>query len=407
MCVCVKKASLFLITVAHFCVDSYATMLAPLLPLVMDRLEMNYTSAGLLGAIVSMANLTQPLLGLWADRMARRYLMIAGLVLAAVFSPLLGVAPSYPLLVTVLCLGGFGVAAFHPQVFSLAGELSGERRSFGLALFIFGGTLAIGCTPFWAPYYATSFGLDMLPLVALPGLAFVPLILRFVPLDNPHAEHSAGSSLRQNLSGAGAGLLVITFVVVLRSITGLGFAFYLALLAKERGMTLIEGGFALGLYNISGVVGSLIFGYLADRVHPRPLVWSSLLLASPALYAYLNADGLLGYLLLCLGGAFILASNSILVAMAQELAPRSSGLASSLPLGFSWGLAALFLGPIGYAADRIGVEDTLLYLAFLPVVTAVLAMALPAGPISRKPDRSAADEVASPAQVPSSPPERA
>ena len=302
---------------------------------------------------------------------------------------------------------GFGVAAFHPQVFSLAGELSGERRSFGLALFIFGGTLAIGCTPFWAPYYATSFGLDMLPLVALPGLAFAPLILRFVPLDNPHAEHSAGSSLRQNLRGAGAGLLVITFVVVLRSITGLGFAFYLALLAKERGMTLIEGGFALGLYNISGVVGSLIFGYLADRVHPRPLVWSSLLLASPALYAYLNTDGLLGYLLLCLGGAFILASNSILVAMAQELAPRSSGLASSLPLGFSWGLASLTLLPIGYAADRIGVEDTLLYLAFLPLAAAVMAMALPAGPISRKPDRSAADEVASPAQVPSSPPDRA
>ena len=163
-----NRGSLLVITVAHFCVDSYATMLAPLLPVVMVRLDLNYTSAGLLGAVGSIANMGQPLLGMWADRMARRYLVIAGLLIAAIFAPLLGVAPSYPVLVVVLCLGGFGVAAFHPQVFSLAGELSGERRSFGLAIFIFGGTMALGCTPFWAPYYAEHIGLDLLPLVALP-----------------------------------------------------------------------------------------------------------------------------------------------------------------------------------------------------------------------------------------------
>ena len=78
-----NRVSLLVITVAHFCVDSYATMLAPLLPLVMVRLDLNYTSAGLLGAVGSIANMGQPLLGMWADRMARRYLVIAGLLINA------------------------------------------------------------------------------------------------------------------------------------------------------------------------------------------------------------------------------------------------------------------------------------------------------------------------------------
>ena len=105
-----------------------------------------------------------------------------------------------------------------------------------------------------------------------------------------------------------------------------------------------------------------------------------MLLSSPALYGYLQSDGLTAYVLLSLGGGFLLASNSILVAMAQELAPKNSGLASSLPLGFSWGLAGLFLPPIGYAADQIGMGVVLTYLALLPLVTAALALALPSPP---------------------------
>ena len=46
-----NRLSMLLITVAHFFVDSYASLLAPLLPLLMVRLDMNYTSAGLLGAV--------------------------------------------------------------------------------------------------------------------------------------------------------------------------------------------------------------------------------------------------------------------------------------------------------------------------------------------------------------------
>jgi FSR family fosmidomycin resistance protein-like MFS transporter len=373
-----QKLRLFLVTLSHFCVDSYASLLQPVLPLLKANLGLSLAQTGFLGTIVSICNISQPLMGLWADRMGRRYLVIAGLLLCAIFSPLMGVAPNYPLLVVALALGGIGVAAFHPQVFSLAGELSGERRSFGLALFIFGGTMGLGLAPLWLPLYAENIGLQALPFVSIPGLLFVFLLVRFVPLDNPHYSEGR-TAANWRLLGLHAGpLALITLIVVMRSVTGLGFGTFLSLLGEERGLDLVMGGVALGVYNIAGVVGALIAGYLADRIAPKTIVCLSLLLSAAPLYAFVSTqDVLSGYVLLAVGGGLLLASNSIMVALAQELAPENSGLASSLPLGLSWGLASTSLPVIGSIADQIGVAETLKYLALLPVLTGVLALFLP------------------------------
>ncbi len=372
-----QRRRLLLASVAHFCVDSYATMLAPLLPLVMTRLGLGIAGAGFLGTLITLCSITQPLLGLWGDRMRRRRLVLGGLAMTAVFTPLMGIAPSYWVLVGILWLGGLGVAAFHPQAFSLAGELSGPRRGFGLALFIFGGTLGLGVTPLWVRPFAQAMGLEWLPVVSLPGLVMLILVWRCLPLDNPQAASRDGGSPAPAADGVHRGLMLITVVVILRSVTGLCFGIFLAVLARERGLSPEEGDRWLAIYNISGVLGALLFGYLSDRVSKRPLVCGSLLAASPALYWFLQAEGPTAYLLLGVGGGFLLSSNSILVALAQELAPGRSGLASSLPLGFSWGVASLSLGPAGYIADRIGLDQTLGWLALLPLVTAVAALFLP------------------------------
>jgi FSR family fosmidomycin resistance protein-like MFS transporter len=376
-----QKIRLFLITLSHFCVDSYATLLQPLLPLLKANLGLSLAQTGFLGTIVSICNISQPLLGLWADRMARRWLVVGGLILATVFAPLMGLAPDYLTLVGILAMGGIGVAAFHPQVFSLAGELSGPRRSFGLALFIFGGTLGLGLTPLWAPTYTNHFGLENLPYVSIPGLLFLLLLLRFIPLDNPNFANGKSNAQWRNLGDHAGPLFLITAIVILRSVTGLGFGTFLALLAQERGLDLVAGGIPLGIYNIAGVVGALLVGYLADRIDPKPLVWGSLLLSVPPLYAFIYAEGALASNgLLFIGGGLLMSSNSIMVAMAQELSPENTGLASSLPLGFSWGLASLTLPLIGYLGDHIGVAETLKYLALLPILTAVLAFYLPSRP---------------------------
>lgn len=308
--------------------------------------------------------------------MARRWLVLAGIALTALFMPLLGVVPSYWTLVIILTAGGFGVAAFHPQVASLVGDLSGDRRTFGISLFVLGGTLGLGLTPFWVPGFASWFGLQFLPIIAVPGAILFFVIWRFVPLENPHFKSRRQTTFRASFDGRGWALTYLAFVVTMRTITNLGIGYFLTLLYWERGFGLVEGAIPLGIYNISGVVGGLVLGYCADRTKPKPLVWGSILLSCPALYAFVCTDGVISLVLLAVGGALILGSNPITVAMAQQLTPKNAAFASGLPLGFSWGIAGLILLPIGYVADRIGVADTLSYLALLPLITGILAMRL-------------------------------
>ena len=362
---------------SHFCVDSYATMLAPVLPLINERHGLSLAMAGFLGMIPAICNVTQPLMGIWGDRMSSRALITFGALMAAVFIPLLGIAPNFPTLAGVLLLGGIGVAAFHPQSFSLVGEISSASRATGIAVYAFAGTIGIGFTPLWMPLFVENFGLQFLSFASVPGIIFAALVGIFVTNRKKSTANREAPAGFGALRGSEAVLALITVVVILRTVTFVGFGFFLTQLGRERGLTLVEGGIPLAVYNLAGVTGSLFLGMLADRWNTRIIVLVSIFIACPALLAYLQSEGPISYLWLVVGGIGIMGSNAILVAVAQEIAPGNVGFASSLPLGFSWGLASLSLPLIGYLGDHIGIAGALHYLALLPLVTVSLAVFLP------------------------------
>jgi hypothetical protein len=49
-------------------------------------------------------------------------------------------------------------------------------------------------------------------------------------------------------------------------------------------------------------------------------------------------------------------------------------------MGFGWGTGGLSVPLVGYIADRVGIEPTLVGLSFIPLVAALCATRLPVGP---------------------------
>ena len=132
-----------------------------------------------------------------------------------------------------------------------------------------------------------------MPYLSIPGLLSLLLLYRAVPLGNPNFAHGKSTAQWRSLGDQAGPLVLITAIVILRSVSGLGFGTFLTLMAQERGLGLVAGGIPLGIYNIAGVVGALVVGYLADRIDPKPLVWGSLLCSVPPLYAFIYVEGML------------------------------------------------------------------------------------------------------------------
>lgn len=374
----IQCAKLFLLTLVHFLTDFYSSLLPPLLPLVILKLNLSLTLAGVLASMSALtSSLIQPLMGVVGDRMDKRYFILIGPLFAAVFMSSVGLAPNFGLLLVFIVLGGFGTASFHPQAVSMAGDVSGHRRGLGVSLFIGGGTFGLAASPLAITYFVDRYGIENLVWMAVPAVVAVLLMARSVPIHNATRRMIRLADLKKSFQPNLNAMILLTVVVVIRTLSGLGFATFLPLLMQERGLSLIAGGVALTLFQVAGVLGGLIGGAVSDRFGRARVIWITILLSAPFLYAFLHTGGALMYAMLFLGGFMVLASNSVAVAMAQELVPDNAGTASSFPMGFSWGVAGGALILVGNTADRIGVAQTLELLAFVPVIAALLAWKLP------------------------------
>ena len=60
----------------HFIHDIYSSFLSPLLPLLIEKLSLSLTQAGLTSTVLQLPALLNPLLGTLADRVSVRYFII-------------------------------------------------------------------------------------------------------------------------------------------------------------------------------------------------------------------------------------------------------------------------------------------------------------------------------------------
>lgn len=352
-------APLLTMASAHFLNDVYASFLSPMLPLVVSKFGLSLTLAGLTGTMFNAsAALAQPLFGLAADRTTRPVFTILGPLLTITGMGLVGLAPSYGLMLFILFVTGIGVASFHPQSFALAGSLGGARRATALSVFVTGGEFGYSVGPLYVAPIVGALGLRGTLVAALPGLAACAVLWRYVrtlrAVRMP-APDTLGSDLRQH----GRVLAVIWLIAVIRSVISLSFILFLPLLMRERGQSLIMGATTVFLFGGIGAIGGFAGGILSDRIGRRAILAISFILSPPLLYAFTQATSGWGLVALALGGLALYLGAPVNVAMAQEILPRRASLASSMVTGMAWGIAGVSLTLVGAIADRIGLTGTL------------------------------------------------
>jgi FSR family fosmidomycin resistance protein-like MFS transporter len=303
-----------------------------------------------------------------------------GVLLAGVGMALVGLAPTYPLILLCVVLSGIGVAAFHPEAARFANYVSGSGRARGMSFFSVGGNAGFALGPVITTPLVLLFGLPGTLFLALPAAAMAAVLFYENPRMlgfKPEAIEKGGEEPVAAPEHWGP-FAVMIGVVTVRSFVYFGLvAFVAAYYERVLDVSPALGNAALATMLFGGAAGTLLMGPLADRFGRRTVVGTSMLLLPFLIFGFTLSGPYPGMVLLALVGAATVGTFGITVVMGQEYLPGRIGLAAGITMGLSIGLGGLGAPLLGLLADSAGLTTTMYAIAALPVLGLILTLTLP------------------------------
>lgn len=361
----------------HGAVDFASGAVPALLPFLAERFDLGYAATAAVMLAATMASsLVQPAFGLLSDRRGAMWLLPAGVLVAGTGIALAGLAPSYPLVLAAVFLGGIGVAAYHPEGAKFASFASGRRRASGMALFNTGGNLGYALGPIVVTPVVLGLGLTGTLAASLPILAAggaLVLALPYLRTVHPEARGRPPATGEDRPRA----MLLLVGVILLRSFTWFGLITFVPLWVISLGGTKAEGNRLLSLMLLSGVAGALAVGPIADRVGlRRTLLWTTVALP-PLVLTFVYVGGLVGGVAVMLVGVCVVGTFGVVMVLSQSYLPQHVAMASGLNVGLAVGLGGIAAVALGALADAIDLRTALTVCAVTPLVAAALVLLLP------------------------------
>jgi MFS family permease len=277
------------ITAAHFAHHTSNSLLNPLLPLIRDAFALTYTQSGFAVSAYSLSlGLSNGPIGLLADRIGSRKVMVAGLILTGLVSIALAQAGDYPQLLVLLLALGIISGTYHAPAAALIARLFSPRvRGAAMGFHITGGHLSFFAAPLVAAYLATATGTWRTPYL---WFAVVPIslgvILWVITPPDPRSRATGDiwapfREIRAVMRTIGPLVsLSVAFQVGIASMT----AFLALYLVDARGISPVLAATAFGYTQLVGVVGAPSGGWLSDRLGRRTPILISLGVIGPSVF---------------------------------------------------------------------------------------------------------------------------
>jgi FSR family fosmidomycin resistance protein-like MFS transporter len=375
---CFQTGKILAVSIGHFIHDVYSSFLSPLLPLLIDKLSLTLTQAGFLSTIMQLPALMNPYIGVLADRISVRYFVILAPAMTAVPMSLIGIAPSYGVLLLLLFITGISVSIFHVPAPVMIAHLSAARKGRGMSFFMTGGELARTIGPLVAVAGVSLLGLEGFYPVMIFGLissGWLYLKLRDVPVNDVHTKRT--SSSLQTWRKLRHILWPLTAILISRGFMHASLTAFLPTYINRETGNLWLAGMALTLFEIAGVAGVLTAGSMSDLFGRRKTLIVSLVGAPLCLFVFTLTGGWFRIAALLVTGFTLLSTTPVMLALVQENAGHSPAAANGLFMMISFIARSAVVVVVGFIADRIGLQVTYLISAAMGLIGIPFIFRLP------------------------------
>ena len=365
---------------AHFVHDVFTSFLPPLLPLLIEKLDLRLVLAGTLAVVIQLPSLANPWLGSWADRRGmHRGMVVAGVAGTGVLMCLIGLAPGLPSLTVLLLAAGASVAILHVAGPALVHRFSGPSIGRGMSFFMLGGETARTVGPLvavWAVSVFTLEGLWRLVPVPLVYAAFLARVVGREPAASAGSPPAGAFRLWARIRGL---LLAVVGVLMARAFLVVGLGIFLPTYFYGRGGTLWTANLALAVFEAGGAAGALTAGTLSDRIGRRRVLLAAVALAPPLMLAFLAVPGPARFVVLFALGFVALATSPVLMALVIESSGADRAAASGTYFTLAFTVRSLTLPIVGALGDAIGLHAAFAVCAVLAALGLPFAWKLPRG----------------------------
>jgi FSR family fosmidomycin resistance protein-like MFS transporter len=377
--IAINRRELIFLSTGHMLNDINQGAVPALIPfLVADRGLTITAAAGITLAATIISSFLQPLLGIYSDRKPLEWLIPIGMLTGAVGVAFTGLVSGYWPVILAVLLSGVGVAGFHPEGYRYANYVAGGQKTTGVGIFAVGGNLGFALGPLLMTFCILNWGFRGTAFMVIPAAIWAVVLFRELPRLKPIRQAASIQAKIEARPVNWNALVKLSIAIVLRSTVFFGLSTFVPLyLTIERGYTVANANSVLTIMAIGGALGTLVIGYVADRVGRKKTLIILQVIVAFMVIVFITWEHPTSIFVAALAGAGLSASFVIVMVLGQSLGGDNIGLVSGITTGLAIGMGGMASPLLGMVADHSGLTTTLGILAVLPVLSAMVLMTLP------------------------------
>lgn len=322
--------------------------------------------------------------GTFANKIGRKNLLVIGWFFGLPVPFILMYAPSWDWIVAANVLLGINQGLAWSSTVVMKIDLVGEKqRGFAMGLNEFAGYLAVAIVAFLTGYIAAEYGIRPYPFILGIALAVFGLLgsiflikdtRKHVAAENSYSETPLLKNIFWETTWKHPNLGSVTQAGLVNNLNdAMAWGIFPILLAT-KGFSLEAIGIVTAIYPAVWGFGQLFTGKMADIYNKKFLLFLGMLLQGIALGMFIFANSLSHYIILSaiLGWGTAMVYPTFLATVAENTHPKDR--ANSVGVFRLWRDMGYAIGAIltGLIADTLGLEASILTIAFLTLTSAMV-----------------------------------